>query len=318
MLEYIIVLVIFAYFYIKRKLKQHEENKNLLSILITSDVHLSFENVLKLADWAKKNNRKFDLILNPGDFCNLNEEQALKGDEGYRVVIEELQRISKNVLYIPGNHDSKYLYDSIPQDFENPEEWQPLPVQALTQYKPKLYDRNIHNKYVKIHEKNLYVAGFGGSIDAHLYSDKEKVEWPGFPYNDQQYGMGFTHLMNAWDRIKTSSSDALILLTHIGPAWIGTTAKHEKPYNENEKIQSGSETVYDLMKTVKYQEEDIPLLWIHGHTHAGKGIDQGMTDFGTIPVVNPGGLCYGRFSVLNLKFIDNKWKIDNVEFHRLD
>jgi len=58
MLEYIIVLVIFAYFYIKRKLKQHEENKNLLSILITSDVHLSFENVLKLADWAKKNNRK--------------------------------------------------------------------------------------------------------------------------------------------------------------------------------------------------------------------------------------------------------------------
>jgi len=43
----------------------------------------------------------------------------------------------------------------------------------------------------------------------------------GFPYNDQQYGMGFTHLMNAWDRIKTSSSDALILLTHIGPAWIG-------------------------------------------------------------------------------------------------
>jgi len=313
MLEYIIVLLVFSYFYIKRKLKECEERKKQLSILITSDIHLSFENVQKLAKWTKKNKRKFDLILSPGDFCNLNEEQSLAGDEGYLIVIQELQKISKNVLYIPGNHDSKYLYDSVPQDFENPEEWQPLPVQALTKYTPKLYDRNIHNKYVKIHEKNLYVAGFGGSIDAYLYSDRDKIEWSGFPYTEQQYGLGFIHLMDAWDKIKKSSSDALIILTHVGPAWIGTTAKHEKPYNDNEKIQSGSETAYNLMKNKKYQEEDTPLLWVHGHTHAGKG----MTDFGTIPVVNPGGLCYGHFSVLNLKFDNDKWNIENVEFHSL-
>ncbi|ORX52550.1 Metallo-dependent phosphatase [Piromyces finnis] len=313
MLEYIIVLLIFSYFYIKRILKNKQEKKNCLSILIASDVHLSFENIKKLEKWTKKNNRKFDLILNPGDFCNLNEEQALAGDEGYLVVLEELKKISKNVLYIPGNHDSKYLFDSVPQDCENPEEWQPLPVQALTEYNSRLSDRNIHNKYVKIHEKNLYIAGFGGSIDAYLYSDKDKIEWPGFPFSEQQYGMGFSHLMNAWDKIKKNSNDALIILTHIGPAWIGTTAKHEKPYNENEKIQSGSEIAYNMMKTIKYQEKDTPLLWIHGHTHAGKG----MTDFGTIPVVNPGGLCYGRFSVLNLKYSNDQWNIENVEFHSL-
>jgi len=68
------------------------------------------------------------------------------------------------------------------------------------------------------------------------------------------------------------------------------------------------------MKSPKYQEEFTPLLWIHGHTHSGKG----MTNFGTIPVVNPGGLCHGQFSILNLKFSNDKWMIENVEFHNLD
>jgi len=314
MLEYIIVLLIFSYFYIKKKIAENKEKKNCISILIASDVHLTFEYVIKLREWTKKNKRKFDLILNPGDFCNLNEEQSLEGDDGYKVVINELQKISKNVLYIPGNHDSKYLYDSIPQDEENPEEWQPLPVQALTRYTNPLYDRNVHNKYVKIHEKNLYVTGFGGSVNAYLYADKDKIEWPGFPYTEEQYGRGFSHLINAWDKIKKEDYDSLILLTHIGPAWISTTSKHCKPYIDEDKIQSGSVSTYEIMRSIEYQEKKKPLLWIHGHTHAGKG----MTDFGTIPIVNPGGLCYGQFSILNLKFSNNKWNIVDVEFHNLD
>jgi len=58
MLEYIIILLIFSYFYIKKKIEQNKEKKNKLSILIVSDVHLNFENISKLKEWTKKNNRK--------------------------------------------------------------------------------------------------------------------------------------------------------------------------------------------------------------------------------------------------------------------
>jgi len=313
MLEYIIVLLIISYFYIKSKIRACKEKKKYLSILITSDIHLSFENIEKLRNWKKKNNRKFNLILCPGDFCSLNSEQVLLQDSGYIEILNQLQKICKNVLYIPGNHDSKYLYDSIPGDCENPEEWEPLPVQALTDYTSKLGDRNIHNKYIKIHEKNLYVAGFGGAVDGYICDNKEQIEWPGFPYNDEQYGKGFTHLLNGWDRLKKSENDSLIILTHGGPAWIGTTTNNTKPYEEDKRVQSGSETVYELMSTPKYQESDKPLLWIHGHAHERRG----MTDFGSIPVVNPGALTSGNFSILNLILKDEKWVIEDVEFHNL-
>jgi len=314
MLEYLIAFIIFLYFYIKKINKARQERKKILNILITSDIHLSFEYVEQLKKWIKKNNKKFDLILNPGDFCNLDENQVYGNDTGYQALLDRLRTISKNVLYIPGNHDTRMLYDSIPQDVENPDEWEPLPVMVSTNSVDNINERNIHNKFVKIHENNLYVAGFGGSIDAYLYENKEKVEWLGFPYTDEQYGKGLGHLMEAWDRIKKNEDNSLILLTHIGPAWISTTSKNCKPYNDNERIQSGSEAAYELMKSYKYQEINKPLLWIHGHTHAGKG----MTDFGSIPILNPGGLCYGQFSILSLKYTDdNKWKIENIEFHNL-
>jgi len=44
---------------------------------------------------------------------------------------------------------------------------------------------------------------------------------------------------------------------------------------------------------------------------------KGLTDLGNIPVLNPGALCSGRFSVLNLSLKDDKWVIDNIEFHKL-
>ncbi|KAG4084368.1 Metallo-dependent phosphatase [Neocallimastix lanati (nom. inval.)] len=316
MLEYILVLLIFLFFYIKRKQKEYQERKKHISILVTSDIHLSFEDLERLRNWIKKNNKKFDLIFNAGDFCNLNKEQALEDDTGYLEIINQLQKISKNVLYIPGNHDTKYLFDSIPADFENPEEWKPLPVKALTHYEKNVNDRNIHNKFIKIHKKNLYVTGYGGSVDAFLYENKEKetLEWPGFPYNENEYGKGFTHLMNAWDKIKTSEKDKLIILSHIGPAYARTTIKNIQPLSERKRIQAGSESSYALMSSPKYQNEDIPLLWIHGHTHAGKG----LTSLGNIPILNPGALCYGRFSILNLSLRDNdQWAIDNIEFHSL-
>jgi len=313
MLEYIIVLLILLYFYIKRKQKELQEKKKQLSILVTSDIHLSFENIEKLRNWVKKNNKKFDLIFNTGDFCNLSEEQLLQHDFGYSEIVNQLQNISKNVLYIPGNHDTKYLFDSIPADSENPEEWEPLPVKALTEYTSNLNERNIHNKYIKIHDKNLYVTGFGGSVDAFLYNNKDSIEWPGFPFNDVQYGKGFTHLMDAWNKIKKNENDSLIILTHVGPAWLSTSSKNGKPYSESDRIQGGSESSYELMSTPTYQNENAPLLWIHGHTHGGKG----LTDFGSIPILNPGALCYGQFSVLNLKLNEDKWNIDTIEFHKL-
>jgi len=313
MLEYIIVLLILFCFYIKRKQKEYQEKKKKLSILVTSDIHLSFEDIDKLRNWVKKNKKNFDLILNTGDFCNLSEEEALQHDYGYVEILNQLKKISKNVLYIPGNHDSKYLFDSIPENHENPDEWEPLPVKALTDNKSQLNERNVHNKYIKIHEKNLYVTGFGGSVDGFLYSNRSSIEWPGFPFNEVQYGKAFYHLMNAWDKIKKDENDSLIILTHVGPAWLSTSSKNGKPYNENERIQGGSESSYELMSTPKYQNENRPLLWIHGHTHSGKG----LTDFGTIPVLNPGALCYGQFSVLDLKLKNDKWVIENIEFHNL-
>ena len=63
MLEYIIVLLIFSYFYIKKKIAENNEKKNCISILIASDVHLTFEYVIKLREWTKKNKRKQDILI---------------------------------------------------------------------------------------------------------------------------------------------------------------------------------------------------------------------------------------------------------------
>jgi Icc-related predicted phosphoesterase len=313
MLEYIIVLLIFLCFYIKGNQKESHEMKNHLNILIVSDIHLSYENLEKLKNWVKKNKKKFDLIFDAGDFCNLEGEELLKKDYEYMDIVNQLQKISKNVLYIPGNHDTKYLFDSIPADSENPEEWEPLPVKVLNNYEKNLYERNIHNKIIKIHEKNLYVTGFGGSVDGYLFDNREIIEWPGFPFKDTEYGKGFTNLMNGWDKIKKDENDTLIILTHVGPALLRTTVENVKPINESNRIQTGSESSYALMSTPRYQNEDAPLLWIHGHAHSQKG----LTDLGNIPVLNPGALCSGRFSVLNLSLKDDKWVIDNIEFHKL-
>jgi len=58
MLEYILVLLIFLFFYIKRKQKEYQERKKHISILVTSDIHLSFEDLERLRNWIKKNNKK--------------------------------------------------------------------------------------------------------------------------------------------------------------------------------------------------------------------------------------------------------------------
>ena len=58
--------------------------------------------------------------------------------------------------------------------------------------------------------------------------------------------------------------------------------------------------------------------YIHGHSHASWGISQ----FGDVPVINPGALKYGRFAELILEqCMDDdgktRWNVQSVCFHQL-
>jgi len=72
----------------------------------------------------------------------------------------------------------------------------------------------------------------------------------------------------------------------------------------------GSKT---LDKHIEHNSEGL-LLWIHGHTHYGVGLQE----INLKPILNPGTLSQGRFAVVRLKLKELKWALSEVRLINLN
>ncbi|KAG2370803.1 hypothetical protein C9374_006001 [Naegleria lovaniensis] len=291
-----------------------------LSILIMSDIHnydIYFERVRKILD---KNQVKVDIVLCPGDIVNIKTKEEYKSKEFQLESLKNVEKIAQGMLsfapkayLIPGNHDPDAM-------FEN----------KLTQPNENIH--LIHNSIVELRE-GLYLAGFGGSVPSFHISPPELAStraWKGYPHStDEAFGNELSQLierMKAFRQVPSSSSSEppshmtttetpqqqqpqpqqlqpqqaqqshqFIFMTHNGPANCDTTL-FQKVDITSPKIISGSDALRGFIEQTELQSSCVCL--IHGHTHLFR---PSSSLVGTLPIVNPGSLMEGNFSVIQLE-----------------
>ncbi|KAM9993460.1 hypothetical protein ACTFIZ_011423 [Dictyostelium cf. discoideum] len=276
-----------------------------INILIVSDIHLSFTNIKKLGE--KINNKKIDLIICGGDVCNFdpvnsNDLEKVKECENEMTeIFKALHEIvpSVDILYVPGNHDSKttLLFES----------------NNLEKSKvPKLTERsyNIHKSNFRL-DDDLVLVGLGGSLPS--YCDN-KPYWTGYPYDysngadndEKQVLLDLNQSFKFNDTI--NSKDKIILLTHMGPYNCYTTI--DQIDLSISPIYSGSKSIENIIKENQQQI----FLNIHGHTHHSTG----LAKVGKTYVCNPGSLRSGHYVILKVeKFCNQLWRLKSTKFYKL-
>ncbi|XP_065887954.1 uncharacterized protein [Dysidea avara] len=209
-------------------------------------------------------------------------------------MISSIASIQSSMYYIPGNHDPI-------TSFAN----ETCLVSPAT---PPTLPYNLDKKFVYI-TPSLCIAGFGGSLPAHLSSTGEKV-WDGFPYKTEKE---YTHAVkDLTDGLFKQDSvlqpnDLLIFMTHAGPTEPGTTYQTE---DVKSPIVTGSKKLLHSLKTPKAQKHCI--LHVHGHTHACSG----KTFIGSIPVTNSGSIMEGgRFEIYELQ--KDPWQVSAMSYYSL-
>ena len=78
-----------------------------MDILIISDIHGDIENLLRYSDNLQE--LKFDVIVCPGDFTDLNTPKGFTQEDIVKLIITELKGLKKPVLAVPGNVDTKNI-----------------------------------------------------------------------------------------------------------------------------------------------------------------------------------------------------------------
>lgn len=90
-------------------------------------------------------------------------------------------------------------------------------------------------------------------------------------------------------------------MTHIGPHTSSTTIDRQ-----HRLYYTGSKTFDGYLQ----EHHEKIVLWVHGHTHEGKG----MCRVEGVKVVNPGPMQYGDFAVVALKKAKGLWGVAEVRF----
>ena len=281
------------------------EKKDKLSILVISDTHESIENLNKLYENCKKNSYIPDYILLTGDLVSVpvgdqdNEEIGKKYYTLINEILSILEKITPNVIYIPGNRDPKILFnnDDNKIKFSNT-------------------SLNIHKKKYEINNK-IIVIGIGGSVTNIKSNEKEyhkyninfnDVDWKGYPYIDNFEKPNFEKSEDLYKKdleivfnyINENKDKQVILMCHNGPFKSFTS----NCFENNICYYGGS---YILDKFVNDYKNNI-LSVLHGHTHLGTGIST-LYDFN---VFNPGSLKLGSYGKMDFIFRNNKWVIKNI------
>jgi Icc-related predicted phosphoesterase len=277
-----------------------------LFILLVSDIHESIENVNKLVSYCKENSINPDYIFCLGDIMNIpqgsQDDQTIyeQKKELLKNIFLSLEKISPNLIYLPGNHDFINLFkgDS-----------------------PKLTESstNLHLKSLVIKD-DLLLVGIGGSI-CSIYSEEKyyhsyknlntkNIEWKGYPYIDDKDSPNYEKSDEMFRKdLEVIDSDVnnhkgnVLVLTHVGPFTSNTSNQFE-----NRIIYAGSPALNNFL--LKYEDKIIGN--VHGHTHDA----QGLGKIHTIKVCNPGTLLKMRFGYLHLiKKMENnyKWTFEKYE-----
>ncbi|CAJ0753446.1 18853_t:CDS:2, partial [Entrophospora sp. SA101] len=195
-------------------------------------------------------------------------------------MINELRNLDKPLLYIPGNHD---------------------PDTSFTQSKDQDNGGNNDDKKCKnMHNQTMQLVGFGGSTNGVLKNSPGTVVWPAYPKDSESL---FTkNLPNLLNKVK---DDDIILVTHVGPADVGTTNVDKFPLQSSLAISSGSLALHDFIMSSSPSSEtnsssfkhDIRIINnIHGHSHWSFG----LSHIGQTAIINPGAFEDGRFAILSM------------------
>jgi Icc-related predicted phosphoesterase len=294
--------------------KHSLQNVNELNFLVVTDIHKSLPYIEKLKEWQMETKHMFDYVFCLGDILNLKEEDqkndeiVFKSEGELSSIINYLENICLNVLYIPGNHEPHTLFRKCP---------------------PKLTvkSQNIHKCFYQI-TKDLYVFGFGGSVptilskfnvdQTCLFTDiTNDILWEGYPFigdYDSADNAFKTEFMEAWssglEEIKnergTLEGIKFILLTHNGPFYSNTSVLNYK----NRFSYMGSKFLNNFINN----STDI-LADLHGHTHDGKG----LCKVNNVEVINAGPLLFGNFLRMKLKRDTMlEWCVAGLEFNNLN
>ena len=90
-------------------------------------------------------------------------------------------------------------------------------------------------------------------------------------------------------------------MTHVGPHCSSTTIDRN-----NRLYYSGSKTLDAYLNT---NSKNI-VVWVHGHTHEGKGLCM----IERVPIINPGPMTAGCFSIMTLKNMAGRWQLFDIRF----
>ncbi|EGC33782.1 hypothetical protein DICPUDRAFT_154099 [Dictyostelium purpureum] len=274
-----------------------------ISILIVSDIHLSFNNIKRLNKEMVDNNKNIDLIICSGDVCNfdpVDSEDLLKVSacEGEMSnIYTYLHNIHKNIIYIPGNHDAKTTL-LFPKGGSPP--------------KLTTHSNNIHKNSYRL-DDDLVLVGLGGSLPSIRNNENH---WAGYPYQtEQEVETDLTETFEASKQQQTINSksplktnDKIVLLTHMGPYNSSTTI--DQIECKDAEIYSGSKSINKFI----LENQSQIFLNIHGHTHHATG----MARVGKTYVVNPGSVRSGHYVILTLeKYCGQLWRTKSTEFFKL-
>lgn len=85
-----------------------------MDIIIFSDIHNDVENLLTYLDKIK--GLKFDVVVCPGDFTDINTPKGFTQEDITKLIISEVKGLKKPILAVPGNVDTKDIIDILKKE----------------------------------------------------------------------------------------------------------------------------------------------------------------------------------------------------------
>lgn len=85
-----------------------------MDIIIFSDIHNDVENLLSYFDKIKE--LKFDVVVCPGDFTDINTPKGFTQEDITKLIITELKGLKKPFLAVPGNVDTKDIINILEKE----------------------------------------------------------------------------------------------------------------------------------------------------------------------------------------------------------
>ncbi|KAJ3040201.1 hypothetical protein HDV00_011298 [Rhizophlyctis rosea] len=203
------------------------------------------------------------------------QKRKAQEESEFMAVLEALHTISKNVLYIPGNHDPT---DAFPDQYLRRIRSSP----PSTLNRPVLVGSTAKDMTTKDTDLPLWQRAEKkfGTLNFHqrmvrvgprIKADPEIDLYAGYPYTEEMIVRGVKKLFtgernfisapNDMIRLKgrlpgnaVEDPDKCILVTHCGPGGVGTTDDNKTPHQAaTTRLETGSAQLTDLLSSPEFQ-----------------------------------------------------------------